>query len=274
MTRTRRPKRSRNFLIRLLAFFHIKPTSHTLWTTAFILFGIAIISFYGLFLSPYATLWRGLFGDLIYPDGYTIRGIDISHYQGEIDWDKLKNAKIDKKPVNFIFIKATEGKKMVDKCFDKNFKSSRESGIMRGAYHYFIPTTSALKQAQHFIKNVPLETGDLPPVLDIEITSGLSSRRLQDSALVWLQTIERHYGVKPILYTYRKFREKYLNTPELNKYPYWIAHYYVETLDYKGEWKFWQHTDRGQVDGIKGDVDLNCYNGSMYDLKQLTIDAE
>ncbi len=274
MAKKRRLKRPRNFLIRLLVFFHIKPTSHALWTTAFILFGFGIITFYTLFLSPYSTLWRGLFGDLIYPNGYSIRGVDVSHYQGKIDWEKLANAKVDKRPIKFIFIKATEGLEMVDKCFKHNFKSAYENNITRGAYHYFIPSASARLQALHFIKTVPLETGDLPPVLDIERTGGLTTKQLQDSALVWLNIVGKHYQTKPILYTYHKFKEKHLNTPQFDQYPYWIAHYYVDTLEYKGDWKFWQHTDRGTVDGIEGDVDLNCYNGSMYDFEQLTIDID
>ena len=73
--------------------------------------------------------------------------------------------------------------------------------------------------------------------------------------------VEKHYSVTPILYTGYKFRTSYLNTPDFDHYPYWIAHYYVDTLEYKGEWAFWQHTDAGRVDGINGDVDINVFNG-------------
>lgn len=125
------------------------------------------------------------------------------------------------------------------------------------------PTTSC--GAYHWKKET------YPPVLDIESTGKLTPSQLRDSALVWLRLIERRYGAKPILYTYYKFKTEYLGTPEFSKYPYWIAHYYVDTLRYDGPWKFWQHTDRGRIKGIKGYVDINCYNGSMYDLQQLTL---
>ena len=83
--------------------------------------------------------------------------------------------------------------------------------------------------------------------------------------------MEDHYHVKPILYTYYKFKDNYLNDSRFDDYPFWIAHYYVQRLSYEGEWKFWQHTDAGRLPGIKVDVDLNVYNGSFYDLQQLTL---
>ena len=83
--------------------------------------------------------------------------------------------------------------------------------------------------------------------------------------------VEKEYGVKPIIYTGYKFKLHYLNTPAFDEYPYWIAHYYVENLEYKGKWNFWQHTDCGKVTGIKGNVDCNIFNGSFEDLMKLTI---
>ena len=80
-----------------------------------------------------------------------------------------------------------------------------------------------------------------------------------------------HAHAKPIIYTYYKFKMRYLSDPVFNQYPYWIAHYYVDKVEYKGEWKFWQHTDVGKLPGIKGNVDFNIYNGSYYDLRKLTI---
>lgn len=98
-----------------------------------------------------------------------------------------------------------------------------------------------------------------------------SSRR---RILTWLHIVEDQYHVKPILYTYYKFKEKYLSDQRFDSYPYWIAHYYVDKMEYKGEWKFWQHTDAGRLSGIKGYVDFNLYNGSYYDLKQLCLTSE
>ena len=95
----------------------------------------------------------------------------------------------------------------------------------------------------------------------------------QRDVLTWLHIVEDRYHVKPIIYTYYKFKEQYLSAPVFDDYPYWIAHYYVDKVQYKGKWKFWQHTDAGKLPGIKGYVDFNIYNGSYYDLRQLCIGA-
>ena len=101
----------------------------------------------------------------------------------------------------------------------------------------------------------------------------MSTEDFQQEVLAWLHIVEDRYHVKPIIYTYYKFKTSYLNTPVFDDYPYWIAHYYVDKVQYAGPWKFWQHTDAGKLPGIKGYVDFNLYNGSFYDLKQLCIGA-
>lgn len=254
----------------IVQFTH-RISAHAMWTGAILLFALCSIALYALLIRPYTVAWQGIFGDARYPEGYSIRGIDISHHQGKIDWDALSAAEVDGERLRFVFVKATEGANDLDNRFNSNFKQARDNGFVRGAYHFFLPNVSARQQADNFVRRVPLEEGDLPPVLDIESTGKLTPSQLRDSALVWLRLIERRYGAKPILYTYYKFKTEYLGTPEFSKYPYWIAHYYVDTLRYDGPWKFWQHTDRGRLKGIKGYVDINCYNGSMYDLQQLTL---
>ncbi len=271
MKKRRTHRTSRSLLRRLYDSIVSKVDAHALWTGALLLFGAYVLFFYIYFISPYTSSWRGIYDDARYPSGFTIRGIDVSHHQGKINWSDVRHAEIGNEPVSFVFIKATEGADLIDEAFDRNFREAQTNGLIRGAYHYFQPGTSAHAQADHFIRRVKLEVGDLPPVLDLETTGKLSAPALRDSALVWLRLMERHYGVKPILYTYHNFKTEFLNTPAFDDYPYWIAHYYVDTLRYEGKWKFWQHTDRGKIDGIKGYVDINCYNGSMYDLQQLTI---
>ncbi len=106
------------------------------------------------------------------------------------------------------------------------------------------------------------------PVLDIEHKpDDKSVEDFQRDVLTWLHIVEDRYHVKPIIYTYYKFKEQYLSAPVFDDYPYWIAHYYVDKVQYKGKWKFWQHTDAGKFPGIKGYVDFNIYNGSYYDLE-------
>ena len=232
--------------------------------------------FWYFFVSPYGFRWRALYGDVSYPEGYDIHGIDVSHYQGIIDWELLRNqGTIDDCPIRFVMIKATEGSTKVDSRFHENFFKAREYGFTRGAYHFFSLQSSAADQARHFVRTVKLEKGDLPPVLDVEQRPVSQSREeFRQSVLQWLHIVERYYGVKPILYTYYKFKVEYLNDSVFNQYPYWIAHYYVDSVEYKGPWKFWQHTDAGSLSGIKGPVDFNIYNGSYYDLRQLTIGSQ
>lgn len=237
--------------------------------------GIVIVYiwlFYYFFVSPTGFRWRALYGEANYPDGYEIHGIDISHYQGDIDWDDLRNAMIEGCPLWFIVIKATEGSSRVDEKFNDNFYMAREYGYIRGAYHFWSNKSTAREQAYFFLNKVRLEDGDLPPVLDVEHKpKDRSAEDFQRDILTWLHIVEDKYHVKPIIYTYYKFKEKYLNAPVFDDYPYWIAHYYVDKVEYKGEWKFWQHTDVGRLPGIKGYVDFNIYNGSYYDLRKLTI---
>lgn len=243
------------------------------WWTGGILVVVAYVwAFYYFFVSPLGFRWRALYGDAKYPDGYEIRGIDISHYQGEIDWELLQNAMIEKSPIRFVVMKATEGASKIDPSFNENFQQAREYGFIRGAYHFWSNKSSARQQAYFFLDKVPLEVGDLPPVLDVEHKpADKSVEDFQRDVLTWLHIVEDRYHVKPIIYTYYKFKMTNLNSPVFDDYPYWIAHYYVDKIEYKGEWKFWQHTDAGRLPGIKGYVDFNIYNGSFYDLKQLTI---
>lgn len=233
---------------------------------------LAVYFFYIYVVERYHSKWQALYGNEVYPEGYSIHGIDISHHQGEINWEKLANASVNDEPISFVFIKATEGKSHLDENFNDNFYQAREHGLLRGAYHYFKPNILASDQAKYFLKQVHLEEGDLPPVLDIEETGGLTPEQLRKASLTWLKLVEKQYHTPPILYTNYKFKKDYLNTKEFDHYPYWIAHYYVRSLTYNGKWRFWQHTDCGRIDGIQTKVDLNIYNGSMYELRHLCIE--
>ena len=265
------PHKRPNVFIRLLQ--HLPGWAW--WMGGAAVLAVYIYFFYYIFVGPFGFRWRALYGDVSYPEGYEIHGIDISHHQGKIDWQELKDkGVIDKFPIRFVMIKATEGASQIDENFRENFYQAREHGFTRGAYHFYSVHSSAADQARFFISKVKLENGDLPPVLDVEHKpKKQSDEEFKASVLEWLQIVERHYGVKPIIYTYYKFKTRYLNDPIFDDYPYWIAHYYVDQVEYDGPWKFWQHTDVGRLPGIKGDVDFNIYNGSFYDLRKLTIGA-
>ena len=196
-----------------------------------------------------------------------VYGVDVSHYQSHIDWKRLNNQGID-----FTFIKATEGITMVDTMFNANWTTSRDAGLFRGAYHFFRPTYSAHTQADHFIEQVEMRPGDLPPVLDVEVLDGASRIELLKGMYVWLFRIEIAYGVKPIIYTNQKFYNRYL-TGHFEEYPLWIARYNVfpPRLANKQEWSFWQYGDRARLDGITGLVDVNVFRGNLTDLQDLSL---
>ena len=239
-----------------------------------IVFGFST-TFYYFFIRPYAYRWKPCYGMKEYgicmPCCYDVHGIDISHYQGEIDWPQLLQSRLTDFPIEFIFMKATEGGDLADDAFVQNFTDAGNHGFIRGAYHFFSPKTDPLKQADFFIRTVKLAPGDLPPVLDVEVTGKKTTKELQQSIKRWLDRVEAHYGVKPILYTSYKFKTRYLNDSIFDTYPYWIAHYYVDSVKYEGKWHFWQHTDVGSVPGIGEDVDLNVFNGSLDELKKMTL---
>ncbi len=245
-----------------------------------LLSGIALVIalylflFIYFFVNPFSFRWKAIYGDPNYPEGYEVRGIDISHYQEQIDWDRLRNASVHGHPLNFIFIKATEGISIIDENLNENIYQAHHNGIVCGAYHFFAPDVDAAQQARFFLKQVHLQEGDLPPVLDIEKQGNLNKQQLQKAVRTWLETVENHYGVKPIIYTGYRFKLDNLSDSIFNQYPYWIAHYYVENLKYNGAWNFWQYTDVGHIDGIKGYVDCNIFNGSLSQLHALTIQPE
>ena len=231
--------------------------------------------FYWFCIHPYSYRWKPCYGMKGYgvclPCTYDVHGIDISHYQGRVDWASLARNKTGRFPLCFIFMKATEGGDLADGVFAENFAAARDHGFLRGAYHYYVPSTDAVKQADFFIQNVRLEEGDLPPVLDVETVGRQSDAELQRGVKTWLDRVEHHYGIKPILYTSYKFKMRYLSDSLFNDYPYWIAHYYVDSVRYQGKWHFWQHTDVGTVSGIKEQVDLDVFNGSLEELMALTL---
>ncbi|EJX08534.1 glycosyl hydrolase family 25 [gut metagenome] len=248
------------------------------WMRNLIAVGIVLLfsfAFYWLCIRPYAYRWKPCYGMKWYgvcmPGNYQIHGVDMSHYQGMVDWELLAQNRFTSYPLHFIFLKATEGGDYADTTFAAGFAKAKEYGFIRGAYHFFIPQTDPVKQADFFIRTACLQPGDLPPVLDVEIKGGKSKEELQAAIKIWLDRVESHYGVKPILYTSYKFKKKYLNNPIFNAYPYWIAHYYVDMVRYQGKWQFWQHTDVGTVSGIEKEVDLNIFNGTLEQLKALTL---
>ena len=236
---------------------------------------VFIVGSYYLFFRPYFYRFRPCFNhkyyDVCMPSGHSVYGIDISHHQGDVDWEALNTGHHPDAPISFVYIKASEGSDFKDLRFKENFENARKHGFIRGAYHYFSTTSSGVSQANLFISMVKLGKGDLPPVLDIE-EKPKNKKKYIEEVKVWLKKVEEHYGVKPIIYASSKYKEKYLDDPFFKEYPSWVAHYYIPELREGEEWLMWQCTDLGVLPGIKEKVDINIFNGNKKQFENLLID--
>lgn len=197
-------------------------------------------------------------------------GFDVSQFQGEINWEKVDSVE-HRFPLNFVFVRATAGNDKVDTRFDENWVAAKRHHFIRGAYHYYRPNENSIEQANNFIKTVTLHKGDLPPVLDIE---KLSENQSIDSLKVglkrWLQKVDKHYKVRPIIYTGEKYYNDFLKE-DFTEYTFWVANYNFFVENIKDDWLFWQFTEKARIDGIEQRVDINIYNGTPKMLQYLTI---
>jgi len=198
-------------------------------------------------------------------------GLDVSEFQGEIDWTLVETIE-ENHPLEFVFIRATAGNDRVDGQFKENWLGAKSRKMIRGAYHYYRPNENSLEQAQLFIKTVHLHKGDLPPVLDIEkLPKGQSLDSLKIGLRRWLKAVEAHYKVKPIIYTGEKYYDDFLKD-DFSDYLFWIANYNFYREKIGEDWLFWQFTEKASVSGIKGNVDVNIYNGDVEQLRFITME--
>ena len=238
--------------------------------------------YYGYILNGFVSTWRWIKDlgqnpnyrtyksfNIKIPKNYQVHGIDVSYYQGKINWLKVKEMKEDDVRVDFAFIKATEGVMLVDPYFQRNWREAPKAGLICGAYHFFRPKKSGKAQAKFFLQVVNMEKGDLPPVVDIETLDGVTPLRMRLELSDFLTYIEMKTGIKPIIYTGLKFYEDNLQD-KLDDYPLWIAHYYQPKLRLdKSKWKFWQHSDKAKISGIGHVVDFNVFNGDSLALQRM-----
>jgi len=201
------------------------------------------------------------------PRHYQVHGVDVSRWQGDIDWMRLRT-----QGANFAFIKATDGGDHLDPMFQTNWRRTKEAGIRRGAYHFFYWCRTAGEQADWFIRNVPRDPDALPPVIDVEWNGDSACKkrpsraRVLEKMQVFLDKLERHYGKRPIIYTAPDFYEDNLQG-ELKGYPFWLrsvaAHPSKRYPDRR--WMFWQYSGSGLSHGVSGRIDLNVFSGSEGD---------
>lgn len=244
------------------------------WTLVFLSAAIAVglVLGYNLWLGGRARFVRYPAFGISIPEKYSIHGIDVSRFQQRIVWEEVKAMQVKDVKIQFAFIKATEGIGNRDGHFFRNWKQSKQAGITRGAYHYFLATKDGREQAENFIRAVDLEPGDLPPVVDIEQTYGVDIARLKAELSEWLAIVENYFKIKPIIYTNVDFYKHCLGE-EFDQYPLWAAHYFQRNEPHiKRDWLFWQHSEEGRVNGILSSVDFNVFSGDSTEFHNLLVD--
>ena len=204
--------------------------------------------------------------DLPHPSDYAVHGIDVSKYQGLIDWDRVKDS-----GVRFAWIKASEGGDHVDDRFYENWQNARAAGVKRGPYHFVYWCRPWQEEMANFERVAPVDPDALPPVLDVEATPTSKSckRKLYQNEVVaemrqMLQEMERHYGKKPVIYSTVDFYAGILANHQLEDYPIWVrsTKYYPSVKYGDRRWHFWQYQSDAYVNGINGKVDRNAFFGS------------
>lgn len=199
---------------------------------------------------------------------YPVQGLDISAHQGQIDWPRVAQG-----PWSFVYIKATEGGDFKDPTFAANWEASGKTGLPRGAYHFYTFCRTGRDQAKNFIESVPRESGSLPPVADLEFGGNCSKRPSTEELLpevqIFLDALEKHYGLRPVLYVTETFAKTHLARGQLAAYPLWVRDIVREPREFVGRpWLLWQFSNRGRIPGIQGRVDQNVFAGSPAAFRQ------
>lgn len=205
---------------------------------------------------------------------YEVTGVDVSRYQGTIDWPVLAKQDLD-----FAYIKATEGSSHIDERFLDNWQAAEKTNLSIGAYHFFSFESEGEKQAQHFIDTVGSLSGKLAPVVDVEFYGDTKKNPPAKEEVVkqlkkMLAALEEDYQVKPVIYTTYQVYYHYIKD-EFPEYPLWIRNVYYQPILTAGDtWMFWQYTDTAVLDGYQGSekyIDLNVFRGTEEELQEFKV---
>ena len=235
----------------------------------------------GIFSLAAAVLAAGtliLRGDIkinpMLAQNYEVHGVDVSHYQGTIDWATLSQQNLD-----FAMIKATEGSTHIDDRFVENWQAAEQTHLYLGAYHFFSFDSEGDKQAASYIETVGNLDGKLAPVVEVEYYGNKRSNPPARAEVVQnlgalLDALEQHYQIKPIIYTTFTVYNEYIRG-EFEDYPLWVRSIYCPpAVLFGNKWSFWQYMDTAMLDGYTGDekyIDLNVFRGTVEELEELVI---
>ncbi|CAN5874361.1 hypothetical protein BH11MYX3_BH11MYX3_07390 [soil metagenome] len=194
-------------------------------------------------------------------EGPVTPGIDVSYYQGTIQW-----AKVHRAGIRFAFIRVSDGLGVRDSLFAQNWAGANKARLMRGVYQHFRPDQNAIAQADLVISAIERDPGELPPVIDVEVSGGKSPAQLAKQVRAWVERIRTKLHLEPIVYTSPAFWESEVGGADLSSLPLWVAHYTNECPRVPTpwtRWAFWQHSETGRVPGIQGPVDLDVFSGDL-----------
>ncbi len=202
----------------------------------------------------------------------TLFGIDVSKWQGTINWAQVKGA-----GVQYAFIRVSDGITTIDEKFPANWAGAKANNIPRGVYQFFRPNRDAIEQAQIVIDHLDMYgMGELPPVIDVEATGDQTPAVVAQQVGLWIDEIETTLGVRPIIYSGSYFWDDNVKSSAFSDYPFWIAHYTSASCPRLpaawSDWTFWQYSSSGTVAGISGDCDMNRYAGTLEELLDLVPD--
>jgi lysozyme len=206
------------------------------------------------------------------PVKYAIHGIDVSSYQGLIDWEKVKRMRQDSVHISFAYLKATEGILITDPYFLHNRRLCNKVGMVNGAYHFFRPRASGKLQARFFLANVDIQKGDLPPVVDVEVLDGVSPEKMREELDDFLKAVSLKTKTKPIIYSGLKFYYDNLSG-YYNDYHFWLSNFDHPGLAVSAgtTWSFWQHSNHARVSGILHGVDFDAFRGDSLTFREMLV---
>jgi len=222
-----------------------------------------------------ATLARAGQGQRVRCGGRSaVRGIDVSKWQGEVDWQAVRAV-----GVRFAYIRVSDGSTILDGMFARNWAGARSAGVVRGAYQYFRPEEDAEVQADLLLASMgPLRAGDLPPAIDVEVSGGLASRELVRRVGQWVARVRAATGVRPVVYTSALgWMALAGNSRRFRSHPLWVAHHDVECPSTPAGWRRWtfhQFSRQSTVGGVPGLVDENRFRGTLRALRRMTVHSE
>lgn len=204
-------------------------------------------------------------------NGATTTGVDVSYYQGVVDWNRVKAAGAE-----FAFIRVSDGASFRDPKFASNWTNAKSAGVIRGAYQFFRPTQDITAQANIMINAVGRYVpGDFAPVIDVEADGGLAPATVAARVKQWVDLVKAGTGIAPIIYTGKYFwRDEVGGSRTFSDHALWIAQYTSQCPDLPApwtRWTFWQHSDHGRMAGIAGNVDLNKFNGTIEQLRAFAM---